>query len=170
MTDAEPDDAQLAEWEAAANERYKSLRTHIFVELGHVCSFPHISKAADTAAEAVRRELTQVFVAYLAACDQRDRLVARVDELEAVQARTVAGPVADTLPEDEARIAAWYAATYFKCASCDTPESIKPLTFRLPNGGGDLCADCAKPVIKSTRAIEAAIARKKAREEGSLRP
>lgn len=64
----------------------------------------------------------------------------------------------------EAGIAAWYAATYFKCASCGTPDTVKPLTFQLPNGGGDLCADCARPVIESTRAIEELIARKKARE------
>jgi hypothetical protein len=69
-------------------------------------------------------------------------------------------------PEDysEAGIAAWYAATYLKCASCDTPDTVKPLTFRLPNGGGELCSECAKPVIESTRAIEELIARKKARE------
>lgn len=67
-------------------------------------------------------------------------------------------------PEDESRIAAWYAAKYFKCASCGTPEAVKPTVFRLPNGGGDLCADCAKPVIESTRAIEEFIARKKAQE------
>jgi hypothetical protein len=69
-------------------------------------------------------------------------------------------------PEDysEAGIAAWYAATYLKCASCDTPDTVKPLTFRLPNGGGDLCSECAKPVIEGTRAIEELIAHKKARE------
>lgn len=65
-----------------------------------------------------------------------------------------------------AGISTWYGEQCFKCASCGTPDSVKPLTFRLPNGGGDLCAECARPVIESTRAIEELIARKKAREAG----
>lgn len=73
----------------------------------------------------------------------------------------------DAPPEDESRIAAWYAAKYLKCASCGTPETVKLLVFRLPNGGGDLCAECAKPVIESTRAIEDLLARKRARAGGS---
>lgn len=73
-------------------------------------------------------------------------------------------PAAGPSDYTEAGIAAWYGATYLKCASCGTPDAVRPLTFQLPNGGGDLCAECAKPVIESTRVIEELIARKKARE------
>jgi hypothetical protein len=79
---------------------------------------------------------------------------------------------ADAGPADysEAGIGAWYRAAYFKCASCGAPDTVKPLTFRLPNGGGDLCAECAKPVIESTRVLEELIARKKAREAAAAEP
>lgn len=139
MTDIEPDEAQLAEWEAAAEERYKSLRAHIFVELGHVCSFPHIGKAADTAAGAVRGELVKVFVAYLAACDQRDRLAKRVDELEADRGALgpdAAGGISACACGAPAASAVGYrgeSASAFQCVRCAVLDRRTPFFHRKLN-------------------------------------
>lgn len=77
-------DETAAAWIAAADERYRSLDSHMFVELGGRMPHKFLRPATDAAIGLVLPELKKVYVGYLAACEERDELRQRVAELEAL--------------------------------------------------------------------------------------
>lgn len=81
-TDITDLDQRAAARVKAAEERYKSLDSHMFVELSGRMPHKSLRPATDAAVGLVRRELESVYVGYLAAKEEHDPLVQRVRDLE----------------------------------------------------------------------------------------
>jgi hypothetical protein len=72
----------MADSLAAAADRYKDLRTDIFVTLSERCSVDHVGVAATAVADMIRPELEDIYAALLEARAARDEALKRIATAE----------------------------------------------------------------------------------------